>query len=61
MPFSLSELCVHELKTSPLPIKFFRLFFFFYFLFKNQLLALPLSTCRMLSESHSALNFSDPH
>lgn len=62
MPFSLSELCVHEPKTSPLPIKCFFFFgFLFYFLFKNQLLALPLSTCRMLSESHPALNFSGSH
>lgn len=55
MQFPLSELCVHEPRTSTLPIKFFSPS-------KSQLLALPLSTCRMLSESHyPVLNLSDPH
>lgn len=57
MQFPLSKLCVYEPQTSTLPIKV---------LLspppKRQLLALPLSTCRMLSESHyPVLNLSDPH
>lgn len=31
MPFSLSELCVHEPKTSPLAIKFWGFFFVCFF------------------------------